>query len=462
MDTETARGFGDTFRDVSNIHPLAIIIVLILGMACLTVPRKWAGLTFIILGCFVSSAQKVVILSLDFNLLRVMILFGVCRILLRQENRYFKWKKLDWAIIAWALSSCFFGTWLEGSMSSLVNRLGLTFEALGMYFVFRCWIRDFSDLHCLLVGCVIVSIPVVMAFLVEHSTQRNLFALFGGVREITMIRDGKLRCQGAFAHAILAGCFWVSFLPLFAAMWWRDTRGKLWASIGIVNTMIIIYACASSTPVFGFLGAVIGGLLFFLRKRMRLVRWLVLGLLAVLQLVMNSPIWSLVARASAITGGTGWHRYYLVDQFIKRYPEWFLKGTRSTSHWGWGLKDVTNHYILQGVRGGFATLALFITILGYAYRSVGLLWRRHQNNRYHMILSWALGVSLFVHCMNFIGVSYFGQIYLAWYMLLGIIGSLGPDKKIKIQAAYKLHRSKCLNSMPTVAGFYPAAGKVYP
>ncbi len=43
-----------------------------------------------------------------------------------------------------------------------------------------------------------------------------------------------------------------------------------------------------------------------------------------------------------------------------------------------------------------------------------------------LALAWALGVSLFVHCVVFIGVSYFGQVLLVWYVGLGFIGSLTP------------------------------------
>ena len=39
-------------------------------------------------------------------------------------------------------------------------------------------------------------------------------------------------------------------------------------------------------------------------------------------------------------------------------------------------------------------------------------------------MAWALGVSLFIHCVIFIGVSYFGQSMMLWYLMLAMIGSL--------------------------------------
>jgi hypothetical protein len=168
----------------------------------------------------------------------------------------------------------------------------------------------------------------------------------------------------------------------------------------------------------------IGGGMFFLRRRMRLVRWAFVLTLVCLHMVMQSPVWHLISRVSAVGGSTGWHRFNLINQAISRIGEWWLLGTPSTAHWGQGLKDVTNQYILEGVRGGFLTLCLFVIMIAIAFREVGKLWRLQSRNPYCLALSWAMGVSLFVHCMNFIGVSYFGQIHIAWFLILAMIGSI--------------------------------------
>jgi hypothetical protein len=43
------------------------------------------------------------------------------------------------------------------------------------------------------------------------------------------------------------------------------------------------------------------------------------------------------------------------------------------------------------------------------------------------MLAWALGVSLFVHAVSFIGVSYFGQITMLWYLSLAVPSSLASN-----------------------------------
>jgi hypothetical protein len=47
---------------------------------------------------------------------------------------------------------------------------------------------------------------------------------------------------------------------------------------------------------------------------------------------------------------------------------------------------------------------------------------------------------MFVHCMNFIGISYFGQIVAVWYMSLAAVSSLTlvPGAPIERQLAEHL------------------------
>ncbi|MBN1816827.1 MAG: hypothetical protein JW828_05675 [Sedimentisphaerales bacterium] len=432
--TGMPEGFGGVqWKDVTNIHPLALTAVLVLGIAILVLSRRWAVLPMFILVCFVSSVQKIVVFGMDFNLLRIMVLFAVARLLLRSEWRSFVWKPIDTAVTLWVISSIFIHTMQQGTASAFVNRLGFGFDAFGMYFVFRCLIRDFEDLDRTILGCILVSIPVALAFLVENRTGRNAFSVFGGVPAITIVREGRLRCQGAFSHAILAGCFWASLIPLFAARWWKSGNGKIWAITGLVTCSIIIICCASSTPVFAAICVLVGGAMFFLRRHMRIVRWGIVVTLISLHMVMKASVWHLISRVSAVGGSTGWHRYYLIDRAIAHFGEWWLLGTKSTLHWGQGLFDITNQYILEGVLGGALTLGFFLLVIMLAFGGVGRLWRKTAANPYYLALSWALGVSLFVHCMNFIGVSYFGQIYMIWYLVLAMIGSLTPTSRIMVK-----------------------------
>jgi hypothetical protein len=127
-----------------------------------------------------------------------------------------------------------------------------------------------------------------------------------------------------------------------------------------------------------------------------------------------------------VGGSTGWHRYHLIDQSIARVGEWWLWGTPSTAHWGLGLRDVTNQYVLEGVRGGLLTLVLFVILIALAFQGLGQRLQRVEHAPAQRAMVWALSVALFMHAMNFLAVSYFGQIIMIWFLILGLAGALTP------------------------------------
>jgi len=150
---------------------------------------------------------------------------------------------------------------------------------------------------------------------------------------------------------------------------------------------------------------------------------------------MNKPVWYLFGRFDIVSGSTGYYRYQLLDAAISRFGEWWLIGTKSTEEWGPGLSDITNQFLLEGVRGGIWALILYVVIIGYAFAGVGKLLRKHRNDRLRLMMSWALGVTLVTHCANFMAISYFGQIVMIWYLLLAIIGSLSVAAERRVTTA---------------------------
>jgi hypothetical protein len=96
---------------------------------------------------------------------------------------------MDIAIILWTVSSMSVYILQQGSSAAVINRLGFAFDVLGMYFLFRCLIRDWSDIEYIILGFIFVSIPVSILFLIEKSSGHNMFSIFGGVPALTMIRD---------------------------------------------------------------------------------------------------------------------------------------------------------------------------------------------------------------------------------------------------------------------------------
>ena len=91
-------------------------------------------------------------------------------------------------------------------------------------------------------------IPLAVAMVVERTTGRNAFAVLGGVGESDgLLRDGKVRAQGAFEHPILAGTFGATLLPLMIGLIQMRDRALRWSGmVGSVGAAMIVWAAASS------------------------------------------------------------------------------------------------------------------------------------------------------------------------------------------------------------------------
>lgn len=413
----------------TTLHPLALAAVMLFGTALLLVPRRCATWPLLAMACFIAPAQRLVVAGFDFNMLRLMVLFGWIRVLFRGEIAGFRARSLDLVFLAFVVVGVTVYTVQWGTSAALVYRLGWAYDTVGMYFLFRVLVRDLDDLAGAATGAALLALPVAAAFLVERATARNLFSVFGGVREITMLRNGRLRCQGAFAHPIMAGTFWAVLLPLIGALWWRSRRARRLAVVGGVAALVIIITCSSSGPMATVMAVVVGALAWHVRSHLRTIRWGILGMLVLLHIVMNKPVWHLIARIDLVGGSTGWHRYFLIDRAIAHFPEWALLGTRSTAHWGQGLYDITNEYVLHGIRGGALSLALFIALIVLAFRNAGRLRRFVAGDAFASALAWGLGVMMLGHVISFIGASYFGQIDLVWYLPLAALASLVPARR---------------------------------
>ncbi len=459
-NTTTEEWFNQT-----TVHPIGLVLLVVLGAATLLVPRRYALVPMLILVCFVGPAQRIVVATLDFNFLRLMVLAGWARVLLRGEMWGWRWRPLDTVVLAWAICATLLATLLHTTLSAFIMRLGLLYDAIGLYFLCRFVVRGFDDLRVFAQCAALISLPVAVLFMVEQTTGRNLFAIFGGVPEITIVRAGRLRCRGPFIHPILAGSFWAALMPLIGALWWYRGANRVLSLLGLAGAAVVVMTCASATPLGGLLAGLIAATLFPVRRWFSQMRWgAVLGLIA-LQLVMVNPLWHLLARVQLVPQSTGWYRFKLIDEFIRHFDEWWLIGTETYSTW-WihNFDAVTNEYILQGVEGGILTLGLFLAMIAVAFYAVGRTWRgearRHLRLRRltaprtrslrarrlrwgresagHMAMAWALGVALFIHCVVFIGVSNFGQTVLVWYLTLGFIGSLTPPRSRKRAVASRL------------------------
>jgi hypothetical protein len=408
--------------EVKPLHPASLGFTLLLGLLVLVVPRRYAIVPIVVGGIFIPADQRIVILTLDWQMFRLLILFAFTRLLVRGEFAPFKLLPMDYCVFALAIWTIVARTLLFGQVGVTVNALGRTFESIGIYVCARMFFRTWRDLTAtiqVVLGCTLVLAGFMS---LEAATGRNLFAAIGGVPFETVIREGRLRCQGAFAHPIMAGVFGATWFPLFVAFWWLGQRPL--AVIGGVSATVVTFASASSTPVMALILSIIALLAWPIRGNLRQIRWATFGLGVVLHFVREKPIWHLISRLNVVGGSTGWHRYNVMDQAIRHWNEWVVLGAKSIDHWGIWANDVTNEYVVVGIGGGLVAMCLFIAILAYGFQGAGAAAKARVLNPAQRRFAWCIGAMLFSHAVSFTSVSYFGQMRTVFYLQLGIVASL--------------------------------------
>jgi hypothetical protein len=412
---------GTTF-----INPLGLAFTLLMGTVLLLVPRRYALVPVVILTCYMTMGERVMIGPFNFTMIRILLLFGWLRLMIRGEIHALQLNSIDKVIFWWVVSSTIMHTLLWQSSQEFINRLGGAYSTLGLYFLFRYLLRDIDDIVRTFRIVAVFLVPLAALMMLEKQTAHNLFAVFGGVPETTYVRDGVLRCQGPFGHPILAGTFGATSLPLCVALWWQGRADKLLAAIGFGSCAVIAVTSGSSGPLLAGVAGIVGLLMFIARQYLSFIRRGIVVALIATHLMMSAPVWFLLARIDIFSGSTGYHRALLIDRAIKNFDDWWLVGTKSTAAWASEddhLFDVTNAYIAEGKNGGLLTMILFIAIIVLCFRAVGRAIPGLAGDRHAQLAVWAAGSSLLAHAVTYFSVSYFDQNSVVWFLLLAIIST---------------------------------------
>ena len=408
----------------NNIHPLAMLSLLGVLVCIFVGNRRTALIAGVGILCLIPSGQRLVIAGLDFAFLRILAIGLFARVATYGELQRIRFSLLDGLVL-------FFGLWpvvalvARGSSISLVRYVGFAGDLILLYFAARALVREPDDVRAMARAIFFVAVPVLCAFTIEKFTGRNFFATFGGVPPFTAIREGKLRVQGAFDHPILAGTWWAAVMPLFMVLILSPvkSRDRLLGTVGAIICVILVIMTASSTPLAGLGIAILGLLLFPIRKNMKLFWVPLLAFAALIHVIHDLGVHHFAqAKFPGLTGSTGAHRYKLIDQCAQRINEWFLFGGDSTYHWGWGLDDVTCEYVRAAMAGGILQLMCLLGIFVIVFRDAGRMIKR--SSRGSGAVCYGIGIAVAVHMACFVAVSYFGQITLLFWVTLGALQSL--------------------------------------
>lgn len=422
--------------NLTSVTPLGLLILICMAVLTMALPRKHAVIPLMITTCYMPLGQMFVIAGAHIQFFRVLLFVGWCRVFTRRESAGLRLGKMDKIFIWWAVVTLVLGSFTQPSVFSdrFINRCGEVYNSVGTFFLIRCLVRSLDELIGLIRIVAFMIVPLAESMLIEKFTTRNIFYVFGGVPEFTSIREGTLRCQGAFRHPILAGTYGATMFPVFVGLWLQGRNYRRAAALGILSSVVVTVAAGSSGALLAFLGEIIAFALWPLRYRMSLIRRsIVLGLVA-LALIMKAPVWYIIARVSEVAGGTGWYRSYLIDQAITHFDEWWLIGSRYTAHWApagevvignVGNTDIINNYVYEGLDGGILKLGLFIALIVIGFKTVGrFTYARPAMPFKQNIFVWSIGVCLLGHVLSFFSVAYFDQIVVIWYWVLATLAML--------------------------------------
>lgn len=415
----------------------AVIFIFLVVAASLIffLPRRQVLLPILIGTLYFGCYLQIEIGPTHFTITRILIVLGLLRVMAKREHLAGGWNGLDRAMLFWAVWAVFSGFFhVPGT---LVFRLGMELDTFGAYLLFRILIQDSEDMVNLCQVVCIIFLPLGMAMVYEKLTGKNSFAMLGGAPGGAELRDGHFRARGPFIHQILAGTVGAVCLPL-AFFMWRQKRAL--ALTGMIATCAIVYASGSSGPILTVLAVCFAMALWMIQDHLRLIRWLAVLMVFIMAMIMNDPVYYILARINITGGSTGWHRAALIDGAIKHFGDWWIIGTDYTRDWmPTGIEanadntDITNHFLLMGVWGGMPLMLLFIWVLTVAFRRVGrelkMQARMPVEKRF---LIWILGSILFADVVTFMSISYFDQqtsIFL--YLLLAAISSICVTTAVK-------------------------------
>ena len=408
------------------LHPLVLISMLLCIALMFRLKRRQTLVVFLISTFLIPAGQQFVLGGVHLFVFRLIVLAGLIRMLKVKSSGTKRllggpWNSVDTAVSLAVLVHAVAFSLLYLDLGAVVNQVGFIWDDLGAYLFLRFAIQDEEDI-LISIKCFLWLVAVHACVMIsEQITGKDVFGLLGGVTFIDELRHGRVRSETVFQHAILAGSFGATLLPLFVG-YWTQTKSKLALVIGVCASTVMTVTTACSTPLLGYGAGLFGVFLWPLRRWTRWMRWGIVLALFSLNVVMRAPVWYVIAHVGLVGGSSTDHRADLIDTFVRHFGEWWLLGTKSNGSWGHDMFDTSNQYVEYGVTGGLFALMFLILTISRAFGRVGRA--RHLVdgvNKKQEWLLWALGCSLFAHTVAFFGIGYFDQTRVSWLALLAMI-----------------------------------------
>jgi hypothetical protein len=424
---------------------VTLIFALIACLLVITLRPQYALAAYITALLWYPSFLAVSVGTVDIVVGRFVVMVLLIRCILDDELRSkFVWSRLDTFVTISAAVSVvtYFINQDKPVMVTVESRGGHLMDTWCAYLAARFIITDRTRLVSLIKCISIVLVPLAALGVVECVTGWRLFAplwryspWFGAQGSGQFVSEGRFglnRAVGPFSHSILFGGGFAMFIPL---IYYLRHEKREWHSLAYILSGVALVGALSSLSSGPWVTVLV--VVFCLameghKKWMKPLFAFALFSCIFIAIASNRPFYHVIASQANPLGGAGWHRAKLIDLAIENFDEWWMVGYGDRdpgwhSALGMTWTDVTNEYILSGVRYGILGVLALLAVLTEAFRRLAATHKR-VTQPVSKSLCWVFGSMLFAVAVTWMSVSFFGQLMTLFYCCLGIIGSLSSPR----------------------------------
>lgn len=327
--------------------------------------------------------------------------------------------------------------------------MAIALDILAPYLIGRCSILDISDIRrfliCFAPGAGLVALSLLAESAVRAPLVRPAMAgifgalpfYYGGeeVAELTLdpsFRFGLLRAAGPFSHAILAGLFFASLLPVYALSGitgWPKKVGWMSSLVGVLSW--------SSAAIMGLL---VGAALVaydWMQKRVEILSWRALAAASALSVLVvhmasQSGVINILVRLT-LDPQTGYFRLLIWRHGIESIRNHPLSGIGYAAYErpDWMSSSIDSQWLVLAVRHGLVAAAALFAVAGIAVAATSLASLRHDEADRRMMVG--LAITLFMMTLMGFTVAFFGGLLIWYFTLLGMGMSLAQLGRSPVQ-----------------------------
>ena len=212
------------------VHPLTFLFMLLMASLVLFSRGHRVVLGVFLVCVFLPNTQRIVLGTLDFSMVRIILVLAWGRVLLRGEYRGFSGSNLDRVFAAWVAFAAIIHVLRGGSIPS---GLATALDALAAFFLFRVLIRTRGQVFVFSRQMAWVGIVLGALMVLELVTQYKF--ILGPGRSASGAAD--TRRSGSLRGAILASEFWRA--PS-AACWFRS-----WSQVFVADVRTVCFSAVA-------------------------------------------------------------------------------------------------------------------------------------------------------------------------------------------------------------------------